>query len=115
MKQDRRREGRPITVQSARSRSVMLALFKEQIRSVDGLWALTRAASNGALVVATMAADNHPYSRLVDLICLAEDWSGSFRRDFDAVLYAVIHREPASGREQPEAQIHLGPRLSYPS
>lgn len=51
---------------------------------------MVTAASHGALVIATMDGGPHPYSRLLDVVQAAEDWSGKLRRDFDAALYAII-------------------------
>ncbi|HEX9229922.1 MAG TPA: hypothetical protein VF885_25265 [Arthrobacter sp.] len=74
--------------------------------SVDGLAAMVEAATGGALVIATMPGDRHPYSTLVDIVQAAEDWSGRLRRDFDAALYAIIHQSLAGSALQTEVHFH---------
>lgn len=62
--------------------------------TVDSLGAIVDAAASGAAVVATMpgTSTENAYSHLVDLVQAAQDWSGSLRRNFDTVLFAIIHQ-----------------------
>lgn len=81
-----------------------VSVIRADIKSIDSLWTLVEAATRGALVIAELDADSHPYRRLVDLVQAAEDWEGDFRRDFEAALYAVVQ----TGDEE---TVHLGRRL----